>query len=695
MKINHYSASLKQRKTITFGDFTEQLKTENKHQEIEALRMVRAFSDGKLHKPYSEKIPYIGFSAAFSTRERVERMESYNGVVLLEINQLSTRSEAEALKERLSDNPQIALAFVGCTGLSLKFLVRFALPDNTLPQEIHTAELFHAHACRKALEFYRMQLDPRVKLRSDKLDVRCRFSYDPEPYINENPVAIRISQPVALHYEPQWEKPLNEHLHNPEEKTHGLFFKSLEEQNTFYYASSMIQALKVKLDENKDPDVYRRDFLTAYMKKCFRGGIDEEQAVQNVLRYGRMKEYETEVRNVFRAGYAMEKMFGQKCILPDYQKDLFNMEEFLERRYEMRINTINDQTEYREKLNYYIPFRTVTQQVLNTMVIMAHNEGLKIWDRDLRRYVNSTLIPAYNPIERFLEELPVWDGQDHIRNLAAKVPCENSEVWISNFYTWFLGMVAGWKQMNKQHANSTLPLLIGKQACGKSTFCKRLLPQELQEYYTDSIDFSKKKEAMLSLTQYALINIDEFDSVSVSYQSFLKHVVQKAVINVRKPYEKGNKAFRRYSSFIATCNNDDLLSDPTGSRRYLCVKINGTIDNDFLINHAQLYAQAVAALNNGEQYWFDTEHAKQTTLANEEFNIQSTEEKLLYHYFEEAPSEKEGEWMTPTEIFLYLRDKSKMKLGSRGMGAFGRILKKAGFPSKRVRTGTIYLLKKK
>lgn len=695
MKINHYSSSLKQRKTISFDLFVGQLKTENKHHEIEILRELRAFSEGQLNKPYSEKIPFIGFAAAFCTRERTERLEHYNGLVLLEVNQLATRSEAEALKERLRDNPQVVLAFVGCTGISLKFLVHFALPDGSLPQEQHAAELFHAHACRKALDFYRMQLDPRVSLRSDKLDVRCRFSYDPYPYVNKNPVPIRISQPATLQYEPRWEKPLHEHNHNTEKQKMGLFFKSIEEQNTFFYASAMIQALKAQSDENKDPDVYRRDFLITYMQKCFKGGIDEEQAVQNILRFGQMSEFETEVRNIFRAGYTTEKVFGGKCILPDFQKDLFTMEEFLGRRYEMRINTINDQVEYREKLNYYIPFRPVTQQVLNTMVIHAHTEGLKIWDRDLRRYANSTLIPAYNPIERYLEELPVWDGQDHIRDLARKVPCNNSEIWISNFYIWFLGMVAGWKQMNKQHANSTLPLLIGEQACGKSTFCKRLLPQELQEYYTDSIDFSKKKEAMLSLTQYALINIDEFDSVSVSYQSFLKHVVQKAVINVRKPYEKGNKSFRRYSSFIATCNNDDLLSDPTGSRRYLCVKITGTIDNNFVINYPQLYAQAVAALHNGEQYWFDTEHAKQTTLANEEFNIQSVEEQLLYYYFEEAPTEKEGTWMTPTEIYLHLRDKSKMKLGNRGMGAFGRILKKAGFPAKRVRTGTIYLLKKK
>lgn len=693
MKINYYSASLKNRRIISLEQYIDQLKTATKSHGIEQLRLTRAFDGEKLHTPYREKIPYIGFSAAYRTQDQSDRLDTYNGIVLLTVRGLATRSEAEALKERLRNNPQVVLAFTGCTGLSLHFLVRFSLPDGSLPAELRSVEHFHAGACRQALEYFRMQLDPRTMLKSDKPEVLCRHSYDPDPYFNIDAQSIRMPQPAQISYDPEWKEPLRNCHHNPEKQKSGIFFRSVEEQNTFYYASAMMQALTVA--PNTDPDIYRRDFIIAYLKQCFKSGIEEEQAIHNILRYGDMKEYEYEVRNLFRAGYETEKRFGQGRVLPEVQHNLFTMEEFLERRYELRINTINNQTEYRERLNYYIPFRPVTQAVLNTMVIQAHGEGFKMWDRDLRRHVNSTLIPAYNPIERFLKELPVWDGTDYIREMAQRVPCENNPVWTENFYTWFLGMVAGWKQMNKQHANSTLPLLIGEQACGKSTFCKRLLPPELQDYYTDSIDFGKKQEAMLSLTQYALINIDEFDSVSVSYQSFLKHVVQKSVVNVRKPYEKSNKAFRRYSSFIATCNNEDLLSDPTGSRRYLCVKITGSIDNECLINYPQLYAQAVTALQKGEQYWFDTEHAKQTTANNEAFNIQSPEEQLLYYYFEEAKDEKEGTWMTPTEIYLYLRDKSKMKLGNRGMTAFGRVLKKAGFPSKRSNTSRYYLVRKK
>lgn len=689
--MNILSASLKSRKTVTFEDLIELLKNENPNQQIEQLRTTRAFSDGRLHIPFRNKIPFVGFSAAIRTRDRADYLEKYNGLVLLEINRLATRSDAEVLKERLRAYPQIALAFVGCSGLSVKFLVRFALPDGSLPDSLHTAELFHAHACQKALDYYKMQIDTRVILRSDKLNVRCRLSFDPNLYVNAAAMPICIEQPTRAKADNQWERPHFESDFNPDNEKSGIFFRSQEELRSYYFASALLDAMEA--EHHDDPDIYRRNFLVAYMQGCFGSGIGEEEAIHNVLRYGRMRDHENEVRTIFRAGYEMEKHFGNNPAIPKVQHDTLKMISFMKRRYELRRNTLNNTVEYRTNVNFFTPFETIDNIVLNTMSIEALSEGLKVWDRDICRYVNSSKIPAYNPIDRFLEELPKWDGKDYIRQLAAQVPCENRELWTENFYTWFLGMVAGWKQMSKQHANSTLPLLIGDQACGKSTFCKRLLPPELQDYYTDSIDIAKKQEAMLALTRYVLINIDEFDSVSTSYQSFLKHVVQKPVVNIRKPYESSSRALRRYSSFIATCNNDDLLNDPTGSRRYLCVKITGMIDNNSWINYPQLYAQAVEALHRGEQYWFDVEHARKTTEANRDFDIQSTEEKLLLHYFEPADSEKDGKWMSPTEIYLFIRNKSKLKLGNKGLNAFGRVLKKHSFSSRRIKTGSVYLLR--
>ena len=121
------------------------------------------------------------------------------------------------------------------------------------------------------------------------------------------------------------------------------------------------------------------------------------------------------------------------------------------------------------------------------------------------------------------------------------------------------------------HANNISPLLVGAQGTRKSTFCRSLIPPAIRVYYTDSIDFSQKKDAELYLNRFALINIDEFDQISATQQGFLKHILQKPIVNIRKPHATAVLELRRYASFIATSNQKDLLTDPTGSRRFICI----------------------------------------------------------------------------------------------------------------------------
>jgi hypothetical protein len=99
----------------------------------------------------------------------------------------------------------------------------------------------------------------------------------------------------------------------------------------------------------------------------------------------------------------------------------------------------------------------------------------------------------------------------------------------------------------------------------------------LRAYYTDSIDFGSKRETEMALHRFALINLDEFDSIRLGQQPYLKHLLQKPDANIRRPHKSSIVAEKRYGAFIATCNHFDLLSDPTGSRRFLCVKVDGQI----------------------------------------------------------------------------------------------------------------------
>lgn len=218
----------------------------------------------------------------------------------------------------------------------------------------------------------------------------------------------------------------------------------------------------------------------------------------------------------------------------------------------------------------------------NSILLDAQSEGIAVWDRDVDRYLHSNRVSVYNPLEEFIFHLPNWDKKDRITELADRVPCANPH-WTMLFHRWFLNMVAHWRGYDRQHANSTSPLLVGAQGTRKSTFCRDLIPPGLRGYYTDSIDFSRKRDAEMYLNRFALININEFDQITLTQQGFLKHILQKPVVNLRKSYSNSVQELRRYASFIATSNQKDLLTDPSGSRRFMCVEVTVR-----LIRHARL-----------------------------------------------------------------------------------------------------------
>lgn len=395
------------------------------------------------------------------------------------------------------------------------------------------------------------------------------------------------------------------------------------------------------------------------------------------------------IRQTIQNVYTCEKGFGKKSPLSAEQELEFRTEEFMQRRYEFRYNTMTTVTEYRERNTFCFCFRPISNRIRNSIAMNARLEGLNLWDRDVVRYLDSDRIPIFNPIEDFLFRLDIhWDGRDRIRELATRVPCNNTH-WPDLFYRWFLNMVAHWRQTDRKYANCTVPLLVGPQAYRKSTFCRSLLPPELQAYYTDRIDFSNKRDAELSLNRFALINMDEFDQNRVSQQAFLKHILQKPVVNVRRPHGTATQEMRRYASFIGTSNHKDLLTDTSGSRRYIVINVTGPIDCS-PIDYEQLYAQAMHDLYRGERYWFNTEDENVMTENNQEFQVMPVAEQLFHEYFRGAKEGEECEQLLAIEILQQLQHDSKIHVSICSIVQFGRILQKNKIPSLHTKRGNFY-----
>jgi predicted P-loop ATPase len=307
------------------------------------------------------------------------------------------------------------------------------------------------------------------------------------------------------------------------------------------------------------------------------------------------------------------------------------VEEFLERCYEFRFNKITETTEYRERNAPERSFAAVGQRELNSFCIVARKQGINCWDKDISRYVNSMYISPYHPFLSYMDTLPAWDRADRVEALARRVSEE--AVWVNGFHRWMLGLAAQWMGKQTLHANSVAPVLISrKQGKHKSTFCKMLVPAVLQGYYTDSFDISSVTAAEQKLTTFGLINLDELDKYSLKKMALLKNLMQMAGLNVRKAYKKNYALLPRMASFIATSNQKELLTDPSGSRRFLCVEIHHKIDCS-PIDHEQLYAQLKTELNDGARYWFTGEEESQIMQNNAAFQKRGMEEDVFLNCY--------------------------------------------------------------
>ena len=389
---------------------------------------------------------------------------------------------------------------------------------------------------------------------------------------------------------------------------------------------------------------------------------------------------------------------GKKVDKNSIRENIVNMMQLLESRYDFRYNTVMKFVEYMPKEKGWYGYQPVEPRVQKRMTLEVQLADIRVSIKDVRNFLESDYIKNYNPIDEYLFQCyDKWDGKDHIRALARTVPTANPH-WADWFYTWFLGMVDQWRgYSHRQYGNSVAPLLISKQGYNKSTFCRRLLPPELQWGYSDNLILSEKRQVYQAMAQFMVINLDEFNQISPQVQQgFLKNLIQLPTLKYKPPYGSHVMEFPRLASFIATSNMKDILSDPSGNRRFIGVELTGPIDVSVRPNYQQLFAQALSALNNGEKSYFDAQQVKLIMKSNSQFEIIQPIDQYFLLYFELVEDEKEGEYLTAAEIFDYLKKQIGSSLKVNSLMGFGRKLANMSeLKHKRFADGMKYLVKKK
>ena len=535
--------------------------------------------------------------------------DDYRGVVVLTLPVAGAVSWQQ-LRKNVALLPQTLLAFRGSSGRTLKVVCRATLPDGSLPETGNDSRLFRQHALALAARFYEGQTGIRALIGDGGR--RCRMSHDPEAYFNEYATAFVLEQPT---------EPLAMSLRRktaatpllPNDCLPGYDERKMQMVRfQFCYAEVMAQ-------NHQEIDLMVEELARHTMKN----GLEAEFCLRRLVRMSQYRDYEVLLRQTFRNVYGMcyqrpQLLERKEDAVPYFTLHMELLKQFMKARYLLRRNLITDGVEYIARGEMVADWQPLDRHALATITMEALSEGIEAWDKDVKRYVDSTWVADYDPIVDFLNQLPRWDGRDHITALAQCVPT-NNEHWPHDFAVWLRAMVAQWLGRNGQYGNAMVPLLIGAQGDGKSTFCRLLLPEALRDYYTDRIDFANRNSAEQMLTRFCLINIDEYDSLSARQNAFLKHILQKSDIKMRKLYDSQVQCRQRYATFIGTTNDPTPLTDTTGSRRFLCIRTMGVIDTHSPIDYDQLYAQVVHELRDGLPTHFTKAEEKRIQQQNAAF----------------------------------------------------------------------------
>lgn len=212
---------------------------------------------------------------------------------------------------------------------------------------------------------------------------------------------------------------------------------------------------------------------------------------------------------------------------------------------------------------------------------------------------------SFHPVIKYLRGLK-WDGKRRLDTMLVRYAgAKGDEQYLAD---------VGRKVMTACVARVMRPgvkfdyvmILEGRQGSRKSTFVRTLAGP----WFTDALGEISNKDVVDNMRGKWIIELGELAQMGRAEVNDLKAFVSREVDNVRKAYGRRSQTYPRQCVFIGTTNNDEYLKDETGGRRFWPV-LTSKIDIDSLEkDRDQLWAEAFANYQEGEELYLDNERVR-------------------------------------------------------------------------------------
>lgn len=242
---------------------------------------------------------------------------------------------------------------------------------------------------------------------------------------------------------------------------------------------------------------------------------------------------------------------------------------------------------------------------------------------------------AFHPVCDWLSSL-VWDNTPRLDGLLANYFSAEDTILHRKFSAgWLIGACA--RVFDPGCQLDTMLLLIGGQGIGKSQACAALLPN--RSWFGDTTLDIRNKDAFLNLHGKWIYELAECESLKKAGDEARKAFITSRSDRYRKPFGRFAEDHPRQVVFVATSNNTEVLSDPTGARRFWTVLVGNPDLAALRRDRDQLFAEAVFRYQAGEPWHLDNDHAALLVEAQRQFEVPEAWESFLAPWVEqqEAP----------------------------------------------------------
>ena len=218
--------------------------------------------------------------------------------------------------------------------------------------------------------------------------------------------------------------------------------------------------------------------------------------------------------------------------------------------------------------------------------------------------------------------------------------------------------------LDENIVNYTVLILIGEQSSGKTTWIGKLVPPQMKVnyYYSGTINLGSK-DTIIMLSESMLINLEELSILSPKQQYELKEIITMKQIRIRRPYGRVNETLPRRASFIGSTNDKKILSDTTGSRRFLVFDVL-SIRHLHTIDINLVFSQAFSLYNQKFKYWFDGSEIQMINQNNEQFREVSAEEELLLLMLSPCYERDATDFLATTQVMVELNAQYKILMST-------------------------------